>query len=395
MQRIGFFILALLVGLGALAGCAKTKIDIEPEKVHVTQRKASDALHCGEDCAEDKPIDLSLPPEMLFQKGYNTYQAGDKETALLYFVAIVQYHEKAPAFADSAYNAGLIFEKQQKWEKAIEMFQLVQKHAKANGDKIDAGFRMLPCMQRLKDWKAMQEQITYLENNFFTKLSEDDKVDILARKGIIAFYTNEDLIEVEKKLRYAMDMYEIGVRKGEVVLETAGAMASYYLGLVERKRFDKVRLIIADETKMLTSMEEKASHLFAAQRHFLKSIRQDNAYWATASGFEIGKLYRDFYIEMQNSETPDKIQGDKEAIEMYRCKVSERVRVLLRKAMRIFDRNIQIGQRLRVRNRWIEKTEADLEAVQKLYLEEIKKCEGVLPTEEDMKLLEKKGKPKS
>lgn len=361
-----------IIIIALLGGCAEKNIHLPAVKVRSNLKTDLVANR-----VQSSTIDPTLTAEQLFNLGYLAFDQSQRAEALDYFKALVERYPNSPQSSDAAYNAGLIFHRNGEYEDAIKMYTFTVEIGQSEMDVLDARFRILACQFELKLWQESLELVDTIENEA-GPLVPDDRIELSVRRGV-ALYHLDNIEKSKALLEPAFQDYQIGVRRGDVVNEYPGAMAAYYLAMLERKRFDETKLKLGDEGEMLDLMGKKALALQAAQSWFLKSIEQDNTTWATASGHQIGRLYHDFYTDIQQVPIPVEFIGIEEEEQMYRCMLIDKVEVLLKKAMRIYARTIEMGQRLRVKNRWIEQTQADLSEVESMYLEDLKACQGVLP----------------
>ncbi len=358
--------LLLLLVLGA---CQTSRVALAPEVVRGNPKPASVDPFAG--------IDPSLSPEDLFERGVDDYNGGRHDAALRYFDALIARYPEAPQVSDAAYNAGLILQRRNRHEEALTRFRRVVERAAAPRDRLDARFRMLACLDVLERFDDSLALIAEIRRRH-ASVSEEDRLELAAREGVARFHLGETAT-AEDLLQQTFHDYQIGLRRGDVVNEVPGALAAYTLGLIGRARFDELPIPYAEKETMLAHLNTKAQALLAAQDWFLRAIEQDNATFSTASGYQIAQLYRDFNLSIQAVELPPEFAPDSDEARMYRCMLAEQVRPLLRKAMRLFDRTVEMGERLRVRNRWTEQSRNELDAVEKLYLEQIRACRDVLP----------------
>jgi hypothetical protein len=370
LRRVALASLVALLALWVCTACGPKRYQLPPETIRSDGQSAP--IEQSGDVVPD------LPPGELFRLGYDAFSHSERERALAYFTALLERHPESPEFSDAAYNAGLLLQKLNRHAEAVTRFEQVAAHARHPRDITDARFRILLSLDELGRWTEtldLVQQMSAIRSTY----SPDDDLELRMRRGV-ALYHLKRLDEAETELTALFHDYEIGLRREEVVNEVAGAAAAYYMGMIFRARFDAVALVLAEKQQMLAQMELRARHLQSAQDWFLACIRQDNVTWATAAGLQIGNLYRDFFTAIRDVPIPDDIAGEEEIL-MYRCILFEQVKVLLRKAMRIYEHTLDIGLRLRVRNRFTEQTQADLREVENLYLEEEKACEEVLPAE--------------
>lgn len=326
--------------------------------------------------------DLTLPAEELFRKGHEAYARGLKDDALVYFRAIVQRHPEAPTYLEAAYNAGLLLEREKRYAEAAPLYDLIRRHAtSAAKDRADAGFRLLTCQAELKRYAENVALSAQLLAEGGERMAREDRAEAMARRGeALLFLDRED--EAATELKAALVVYRAGLRAGDIADERAGAMAYYYLGELEHRAFARTELLVGDPAGMAERMETKARHLLNAQEQFLECIKQDNAFWATAAGLRIGRLYREFYEAINAVPLPANLRPGGDEAQMYQCVLGKRALVLLRKAMRIFDRTLAMAERLRIHNPNVDDTRRALDDVKALYLHETERCQSVLPAEE-------------
>src|SRR6202008_4359900 len=101
-------------------------------------------------------------------------------------------------------------------------------------------------------------------------------------------------------------------------------------------------------------LEAKARMLLVAQSRFLDAMRVDNVEWATAAGFQIGTLYREFYDDLVGAPVPAQLQG--EAREVYLDEVKRQVHTLLQRAISIHEKNLLMAERLGEQNDWVRRS---------------------------------------
>ncbi len=370
-MKFYLWFLFFIFSVSSLA-CAPNRIKMEPVRVQVLLKAEPET----EEKAE-YGIDLNQPPEKLFDLGYDAYVKNNRGLALAYFKTVIERHPESKPFVNSAYNAGLIFHHLGQYEDAFRMYRKVETSKAGRKDILDARFRILDALYQLSRWKDMQKRVRVMRKEY-DSLSTDDAIELQVREGVAAYHLGERKT-AEETLEAAFHDYKIGLRREDVLNEYPGAMAAYYLGLIWRDRTRAENLLLGSDEIMLEAMGRKAQKLLKSQDYFLQSIEQDNAYWATASGAQIGQLYRDFWLSINEAPAPDELSGKPEEIRMYRCVLAGRAEVLLKKAMRVYDRTLQIGERLRVKNKWTEKSKTDLKEIEGMYLKSIRECEEVLP----------------
>ena len=124
-------------------------------------------------------------------------------------------------------------------------------------------------------------------------------------------------------------------------------LAKYHLGEIPHEHFRAMPLRLP-EKQMAIDMEEKARLLLVAQRQYIETIKLGNPQWASASGYQIGSLYEEFYDAFIHAPIPPELLGEanQEKREVYYEELRKRIRILLEKALRTHEQNLLMLERL-------------------------------------------------
>jgi hypothetical protein len=144
-------------------------------------------------------------------------------------------------------------------------------------------------------------------------------------------------------------------------------LARYHLGQITHERFRAIPLRLP-EKQMATDMEDKARLLLAAQRQYIETIKLGNPQWASASGYQIGSLYEEFYDAFIHAPIPADLIGEanQEKREVYYEELRKRIRILLEKSLRTHEQNLAMLERLGVQNEWRDKSKVAFGKLQKM-----------------------------
>jgi hypothetical protein len=144
-------------------------------------------------------------------------------------------------------------------------------------------------------------------------------------------------------------------------------LAKYHLGEIPHEHFRAVPLRLP-EKQMAIDMEEKARLLLVAQRQYIETIKLGNPQWASASGYQIGSLYEEFYDAFMHAPIPPELVGDanQEKREVYYEELRKRIRILLEKALKTHEQNLLMLERLGVQNEWRDKSKLAFANLQKM-----------------------------
>jgi tetratricopeptide (TPR) repeat protein len=344
--------------LALLAGCATSRpattgpaqLAYEPEHIEVT------------------PADLALAgknDEELFAVGQAAFAAKEFERAAAAFDRLVDLHPGSKREAVALYDGGVAHQRLEQWRLALERFRaMVRKYT--GPDALEASFRIAECHYHLDELPAATEVLTGLAAR--TDLPSGEHIRALTQLGIVELEGGL-LDDAEKHLRLAVSAWRSGSER-ERLDDYHPAQAQYYLGEVYRSHFLAVKLDPSedDEQKLAQVLETKASLLLSAQGNYLRAIRMGNGDWAVASGYRIGELYDGLYAAMVEAPPPPGL--DAEQAEAYRSELKRKVRVLVTKAITIYEQTLAVAGRARVEdNRFVAETQASLDRMKQALLD--------------------------
>ena len=338
--------LALIV---ALSGCAhhvarEKHVTMDPIEFHATKQGT---------------VEIVDPAELFAE-------AGKRYAAKQYKEAVEIYDRVATQFAESRfvtpslYNAGLCLESAGDLDGAADRYRKLIARGGAGSDVIDAQYRLGAVYERATNWAAAgQEWAEILERK---DLTLSDRVEAMSRRGVAQFNL-KDLVAAERTFRETQRFFQD--HQDDERLDTSYflAMSAYYIGQVahEEYRLLPVRL---PEKQMAQDLESKARMLMTAQTRYLDAMKVNNGEWATAAGFQIASLYREFYDDLVGAPIPTELSG--EAREVYLEELKKQVRNLLSKAMRVHERNVLMAERIGVTNEWVKRSNEQMEQLRKL-----------------------------
>ncbi len=307
----------------------------------------------------------NLNDDELFALGTSAYAAGDWAKAARCFERLADAYPQSPHFGAATYNAGLSLERTGKYGEALERFRVLADPAKGKGDALDAAFRVAECHYHLDDYPPAIEVLTTLAAR--EDIPAQDQLQARVHRGI-CLVENGQLDEAERQLRESLGWWE---RRNQIerLDEYFPSQAQFFLGEIYRLYFEHVELNPdRGEEKLGEDLEYKCELLLSAQGHYLRSIRIGHGQWATSSGFRIGALYETLYDAMLNARVPADL--NEEEAEIYRKELRKRVRVLITKAISIYERTLAAAERIGSETPFVEQTRRSLERMKDILLEE-------------------------
>lgn len=360
-MRFGrWWVLAVAVVMGA--GCTASR---KAAKTGPTQELQFEPVHIVGDPELDK-----LNDEELFAGGTSAFAAEDYKRAARYFGRLADSHPESPHRRVALYNAGLAHERLSEWAEAYQRFSELSDPEKGQGDSLDAAFRVaetLYHLERFEDCAVMLDVIAQRKDVGLNK-----RVEAQVQNGICLLETGMSQ-PAEASLRKALAMWEDAKAKEEVDDYFPG-QAQFFLGEIYRLHYESVQLLPDKGVDALSKdLEYKAELLLSAQGHYLRAIRLGNGHWATAAGARIGGLYENLYDHMVNSPAPPELKGDQ--VEVYRQELRKRIRVLITKAISIYERTIEAAERIGAQNAFVDNARESLRKMKELLLADARREE--------------------
>ena len=355
---------SLLILLTA-AGCASTRSAQPGAKPHVKMEPV--LIH-----AEKDPLTGldGYDADQLLELGNQMHASEDYGNAIKVFDRLIKAFPKSEQVPSALYNSGLSLERLKKFEEALARFkQVVEKHRDSTSFK-DAYFRVSLMLAKLKRWEEVA-------NNFWAIRHLDGLTpmdELEARVGMgVGMFMQKDYATAEREFLHALSFYKKHSKLEYMPAEYYVGQSRFYLGEIYAREFEGMKLSPpkADEESWVEMMgkelEEKCDMLLRAQNNFIRTIRVGHTGWATAAGFRIGSLYQKMYEDLMNLPVPPSL--DEEAQGMYTKELRKRVSILVMKAIQIYERSLQMAQRVGEKNEWVDKTHESLEKMKALYLE--------------------------
>ena len=306
-----------------------------------------------------------IEPEPLFDHGSKLLSARKNAEAVAAYDKLLKHFPDSRFVSPALYNAGLAHENLKQFDQAAKRYRELLKRFGERKEAIDAAFRLGGCYAELRNWPASVETFAWLLER--KDLSISDRIESMARKGLAHFRLGD-----HRKCRSTL-MAAVRFHKSVEAVERLDsdfflAMIHYYLGALPHVDFRNLK--VDTGAAMATTLDDKARLLLLSQAKYIEAIKVKNAYWATAAGFQIGSLYREFYTVLltrlpdfkkqakQNAaeaKIPYK-EAHKQLVQVYMEEVHKAVKPLLTKAIRVFEKNIVMAQRVGIESNWVGKS---------------------------------------
>lgn len=363
----------------------KDKLLMEPFKLQAMEGEKDGAL----------PRVEVLDAHGLFERGGRLLSADKHRDALVHYDRLLTHFPSSSLAASTLYNAGLAHEGLGEYQAAADRYKEMIRRFGATKEAVDAGFRLGGCFAETRNWPASAEVFGALLQR--TDLSPADRVEAIARKGLAHFRLGDERLcraTLEQAVKLNDRLSPMDKLEGDFFL----AMAHYYLAALPHVSFRKQEVSAGKE--MARELDLKAKYLLVSQGKYIDAIKVKNPYWATAAGFQIGSLYRELYTVLltalpdftQEAKKNAKLAGiteqeaRKQLVQVYLEEVHKAVKPLLSKAIRVFEKNMFMAERVGIRSDWVGKSRHqvnELKHLLSLPIAEAVKLVGNSPMPED------------
>jgi tetratricopeptide (TPR) repeat protein len=310
----------------------------------------------------------------LVEKGNQLFDAKDFDRAVKVYELAVKKFPDSALVATALYNSGLSFEALAEYTEAAERYQRIIDHFQSSAHARDAYYRVSLCLSKLGRWKEVADNFWRIRQ--LGNLGVLDELEARAGMGV-AMFMQDDYDTAEKELMGMLSFYEQKTKDEFLPAAYWVGQARFYLGEIYARRFERFKVMGGADAhpelwkeKVGTELEEKCQLLLRAQNNLIRAIRVGHAGWATAAGFRIGSLYEKLYDDMMAVPVPPGLSD--EAKEEYVNMLHERIAVLVTKAIQIYERSLEMAERVGEKNEWVERTAQALERMKQLALHSIR-----------------------
>jgi tetratricopeptide (TPR) repeat protein len=320
-----------------------------------------DPIHVKAVRDEERLVIEAYDASGLFDRGAENLRKGRCGDAVTIYRRLASEFPDSRFASPSLYNSGLCNEQLERFEEAVSDYtSLIEKYPDSR-DVTDAMFRLAGAYEKLEAWEDSASMFTILLTER-EDLEGMERIEALARKGSC-------LINLEKsdEARVVLDEAIALFGAGRDLPPSAStyyfAMACFKIGEIVQAEMRRAELP-ADETVLEAALDKKCQLLLDAQGEYTKTIKIGHPHWAAAAAYRIGNLYRGLWDDMMAAPVPEDLNDEEK--EIYLEVLKNRIRVLLKKATRQWERTLKMARRLNLSNEWVERTGADLEEIREI-----------------------------
>jgi tetratricopeptide (TPR) repeat protein len=297
----------------------------------------------------------------LFEKAGAAFGEKLWDDALGFYDQLLERFPDSKLVVPTLYNSGLTLENKGDLAGATERYKrLIARKDVSSSDMLDALYRLGNTYGELKNHTAAAALYAQILER--KDLSLSDRLEAMARRGVAQYHV-DDFGAAERTLREQIAYFRQHQAEERIDTDFFVGMSAYYIGEIAHAQYKKLPIRLP-EKRMSEDLEAKARMLLVAQARFIETMKMQNAEWATAAGFQIASLYREFYDDLVGAPVPPELDG--EHAEVYRDEVKKKVRTLLEKAISVHERNLIMAERVGIKNDWVRRSNEQMDQLRKI-----------------------------
>ena len=323
---------ASVVSSGPAANGAGPHYDLDTVRISVEHRQPGDEGELVAVAARD-----------LFVDAMDEFKRGEKSVAIARFRSLVQQFPESQFAPIALFNVAAIYDEKRETSNTILALQeLVSGYPHTPKGIAGQLFLVGILAQERRYPEALTTVTTLLAN---PNLSYPELLEAQARHGYVLLELNrlEDArvgllaaIATWRKIPKLDDQYFV-------------AMAHYYLGEIEHRKFAKMQIRLPDE-QLRIDLDAKAAVAARAYDLWREALRFRHAYWATASGYQMSQIFLELWRATVLAPFPTKMNVV--ARNEYVKEVHHRVRQHLEKALEGHQTNVELAKAYSVETEW-------------------------------------------
>lgn len=301
----------------------------------------------ADDDEEEPQPDIDL--RNTFDEANAYFQAEDYVRAIRLYTRVFNASDELIWLKASLYNIGLSYENMGDWERAAYTFDELIDLFPTTDEGRDAYFRLGEALAHLGEFQRIVPLMVEVLKR--PDLNDDRRIEGLVRQGTAQVELRE-FAAAETVLRNAIEFdersrkraLEEGRRYERGRLANTGiAQAKYLIGRIYHEIFGEIRMVLPVE-RYKKDLADKDALFHQALKEYTAAVRTGNAYWAPQAGFQIGKLYEDYYFDILASEVPQTFT--QEHRDIYFSELRKFLAPGLKSALQMYERALGMAYRM-------------------------------------------------
>lgn len=289
------------------------------------------------------------------------------EALRLFDLLIKEYPDQVGRYAVE-FNAGLCLTRLERHAEAARRFALARQFSAGTRNARDAIFLEAEAHEAQGQWpqaaalyRAMLED-PEIYKEIGGKLGLLDELEAWARLGI-ALRKAGDPTRADKAFKSAERLYEDN-REAPLVADSEWvARAMFERAEIFYELFASIRFRLPVE-RMKRELEDKSNLFLKAEGIYYRCVRLQHRPWSLAAGLAIGNLYSRLITDIEGAEVPNDL--DEYTMEVYRDELWNHNEKLAKRALIIYQKNMELAERLGDKGDWVEKSYQGLKRMEGL-----------------------------
>ncbi len=363
-MRIFYYVAALVIGCGGRVSGTQHRTSV------VAQRPAADLARAKTSAASGDPgtgtdprvVDLDIiritatskgvggeataehiATADLFKQANELAKAKSTERALGLYRQIIADFPDSKFAPVSLFNVAAIFDARGDLEATLATLADLVRRYPDSRESIEGHLYVAALQAEHRRWT---DAISTLDSILArANLTYSDRIEALARKGYV-------WIELDRNsdAKLALDSAVAEWRKAPHVDDPYYiAMATYYRGELAHRAFRDAPVRLPDDV-LIADLERKRVLAVQAYDQWKESLGFRQAYWATASGYQMSQIFVELWVATVTAPFPARIGRD--ARDTYVVEVHDRVREHLAKALEGHRMNVELAKAYGVQTEW-------------------------------------------
>ena len=279
----------------------------------------------------------------LFKQANDAAKAKSTERAIALYRQIITEFPESKYTPISLFNIAAILDGRGELDATIATLRdLVKRYPDAR-ESIDGHLYIAALQADHDQWPAA---IATLDEVIARpNLTYSDRIEVFARKGYV-------LVESHKfaEAEVALDTAVAEWRKAPHIEDPYYiAMATYYRGELAHRKFTEAPVRLPDDV-LIADLEQKRVLAVQAYDKWKESLGFRQAYWATASGYQMSQIFVELWDVTVKAPFPKRI--DAHTRDKYVVEVHDRVREHLAKALEGHRMNVELAKAYGVDTQW-------------------------------------------
>lgn len=279
----------------------------------------------------------------LFKQANDAAKAKESERAIALYRRIITEFPESKYAPISLFNIAAILDGRGDYAGTLSALRELVKSYPDARESIDGHLYISALQSEHEDWPealATLDDILKRQN-----LTYQDRIEVFARRGYILIQTHRwdeagvalDAAVAEwRRAPHIEDPYYI-------------AMATYYRGELAHQKFIEAPVRLPDDT-LVADLEHKRVLAVEAYDKWKESLGFHQAYWATASGYQMSQIFVELWRITVTAPFPARI--DAATRDKYVTEVHDRVREHLAKALEGHRMNVELAKAYGVETTW-------------------------------------------